>query len=90
MTTYVESYIYPHYSKVAPMMAIKNIRIRLQECVRGPVRTELATVRSAWIRDVTAKIADVLAQVLLACLARRWCDRYIFDGGACDPRAPGR
>ena len=37
MTTYVESYINPQESEIAPMMAIQDIRIELQELVCGPV-----------------------------------------------------
>jgi len=37
MTTYVEAYVNPHESEVAPMMAIEYVRIGLQELVRSPV-----------------------------------------------------
>lgn len=72
------------------MMAIQNIRIRLQELICRPVWTELATVHRVRIRDVTARIIDVLAQVLLACLARRRTDVYVFDRCAGDPSTSGR
>ena len=60
-TTYVESYVNPHESEVAPMMAIEDIRIGLQELVCGPVWAVLAIVQSVWIRDVTARLVDELA-----------------------------
>ncbi len=66
MTTYVKSYINPHESEVAPMMAIEDIRIGLQELVCGPVWTVLAVLQSTRVCDVTARLVDVLAQVLLA------------------------
>ena len=66
MTTYVESYINPQESEVAPMMAISDIRIEQQELVCGPVCAVPAIVQSVWICDVTAGLIDVLAQVLLA------------------------
>ena len=37
MTTYVKSYINPQEAKVAPMMAIQDVRIGQQELVCGPV-----------------------------------------------------
>lgn len=72
------------------MMAIENVRVRLQELVCGPEWTELAIVRSARICHVTAKIIDVLAQVLLTGLTRRRVDEYVFDGCAGDLRPTGR
>lgn len=65
-TTYVECYINPHESKVAPMMAIEDIRIELEELVCSPICAVLAVVQSVWIRNVTARLVDVSAQVLLA------------------------
>ena len=48
------------------MMAIEDIRIGLQELVCGPVWTVLAVLQSTRVCDVTARLVDVLAQVLLA------------------------
>jgi hypothetical protein len=90
MTTYVKSDIDTQKSKVPPMMAIEDIRVRLQESVCVLECTELAIVHGAWVREVTAIIIDVLAQVTLARLTRRWSDCHIFDGGAHEPRAPNR
>jgi len=87
---YVKPYVYPHEPEVPPMMAIENVRIRLQELVCGPKRTELAIVRRARICHVTTKIIDVLAQVLLTGLTRRRVDEYVFDGCAGDLRPTSR
>ena len=48
------------------MMAIFNIRIELQELVGRPVCAVPAVVQSVRVRDVTARLVDVLAQILLA------------------------
>lgn len=90
MTTYVKSNIDTQKSQVAPMMAIEDIRVRLQELVCVLIGTESAIVHSAWVREVTAIIVDVQAQVILACLTRRWGDCHIFDGCAGEPRTPNR
>ena len=87
-TTYVKSDVDPHESKVAPMVIVENVRIRLQELVCGPVRAELTTARGVRIREVATEIVDELAEVLLACLARRRQDCYIFDRCAGNLRAP--
>jgi hypothetical protein len=65
MTTYVESDVYPHDSEVAPMMAIENVRIRLQKLVCSSERADSTTTRGVRIRDISAKVVDVLAEVLL-------------------------
>ena len=80
VTTYVECYINPHKSKVAPMMAIENIRIGLQELVCGPVCAVLAVVQSVWVCNVTARLVDEPAQVLLARQTSRWTNSHVFDG----------
>jgi len=64
--TYVKAYINPQESQVAPMMAIFNIRIELQELVGRPVCTILAVIQSVRVRDVTARLVDELVQILLA------------------------
>lgn len=89
-TTYVKSDVDPHESKVAPMMIEENIRIRLQELVCGPVRAELTTARGVRIREVATEIVNELAHVLLASLARRRLDCYIFDRCAGYLRVPQR
>ena len=89
-TTYVKSDVDAHESQVAPMMAVENVRIRLQELVRGPVRAELTAARSIRIRDVATEIVNELAEVLLACLAQGRLDCYIFDRCAGNLRAPER
>ena len=66
MMTYVKAYINPQESQVAPMMAIFNIRIELQELVGRPVCTVLAVIQSVRVRDVTARLVDELVQILLA------------------------
>jgi hypothetical protein len=48
------------------MMAIFNIRIELQELVCGPVCAVPAVIQSVRVRDITARLVDVLAQILLA------------------------
>jgi len=68
LTTYVKCDVYPYKSEVAPMMAIENIRIRLQEFVCSPERAELATARGARIRDIAAELVDEAAEVLLTSL----------------------
>jgi len=88
--TYVKSDVHAHKSQVAPMMAVENVRIRLQELVRGPVRAELTAARGVRIRDVATEIVNELAKVLLARLARRRLDCYIFDRCAVNLRAPER
>lgn len=89
-TTHVKSDVDKHQSKVAPMMAEENVRIRLQEFVCGPVRAELTTARGVRIREVATEIVNELAEVLLACLARRRLDCHIFDSCAGNLRAPYR
>jgi hypothetical protein len=89
-TTYVKSDVYPHESKVPPMMAIENIRIRLQELVCGPVWAESTTIRGVRIRDIAAEIVDELAEVLLAGLTQGRLNCYIFDWCAGNLSAPDR
>ena len=88
LATHVESDVDPNESEVTPMVAIKDIRIRLQELVCRPVRAELATARRVWIRYIASKIVDELAQVLLTSLTRGWFNSHIFDGCAGDLGVP--
>ena len=88
--TYVKSDVGPHEAKVAPMMAIENIRVRLQEFVCGPERAELATARGVRIRDVAGDVIDVSTEILLTSLTRGWFDCQVFDGCAGDLRVPDR
>jgi hypothetical protein len=90
MTTYVKCNINAEKAEVAPMMVIEDIRVRRQELVCGPESTEMAIVHSPWIRDVTAIIIDVLAQVVLTCLTRRRGDCYIFDSCTGELMPPNR
>ena len=84
MRTYVKSDIYPHEPEVAPVMSPEYVRVRLEELVCGSVRTELAIIRGARVRDVTTCRADKLTQVLLTSLCQGWPDSNIFYGGAGD------
>jgi hypothetical protein len=90
LMTYVKSYINPQKSQVAPMMAIFNIRIELQELVGGPVCTVLAVIQSVRVRDVTTRLVDELAQILLAWLTPGRYDGCIFDGRTRELSPPDR